>query len=562
MSTDLERDHWDAIVVGSGIGGLVCAGYLAVAGRRVLVLEQHDVAGGNAHVFRRRRKYEFDVGTHYLGDCGEDGLFPAVLRGLGVRDRVRFLPMDNENGFDRIVMPGLTVDVPAGWDNYRDRLVKAIPEEAAAIGAFVDICVRVAEVGRTGLLGGDSMVGLFRKNPDVMRWTRRTLGQLFDHCGLSKRARTLLAAQSGNYGAMPSEIGLSEHVNIMDHYLRGAYYPEGGGAALVAALVEGLEAHGGELRTRCAVDRILIEDGRARGVRLADGRTLSAPLVVSNADYRRTILDLCGGEEHFPAALVAQTREAKMRFPVLSVYVALDVELPHVPNANIWWHGGEDIEGAHAALLAGDMEEIPSLALSFASIKDPGSRAVCPPGHSNFQIMTACPPGPGFWGLEAGPADGGSYRRDAGYTAKKKRITDLVVATAERVIGPFREHITHLEASTSLTHERYIRSSGGTPYGLGHWGGVGRRPDVRTTVEGLYVVGQNTRYGSGVGGVAMGGMACASQILGRQLLAEVYAGAVLGDPARLPERGPDWDPLAVTRGLARRNARGLARVGV
>ncbi|MER6799909.1 phytoene desaturase family protein, partial [Amycolatopsis mediterranei] len=113
--------RWDAIVVGSGIGGLVCAGYLVASGMRVLVLEQHDVAGGNSHVFRRRRAYQFDVGVHYLGDCGPDGLLPRVLSGLGLADRVRFHPMDPD-GFDRIVLPSVTVDVPTGWDRYADRL--------------------------------------------------------------------------------------------------------------------------------------------------------------------------------------------------------------------------------------------------------------------------------------------------------------------------------------------------------------------------------------------------------------------------------------------------------
>ncbi|MEK8104488.1 FAD-dependent oxidoreductase [Micromonospora sp. M12] len=77
----MSERHWDAIVVGAGLGGLVCAAYLAADGRQVLVTEQHDVVGGNSHVFRRRRAYEFDVGVHYLGDCGPDGVLPAILAG-------------------------------------------------------------------------------------------------------------------------------------------------------------------------------------------------------------------------------------------------------------------------------------------------------------------------------------------------------------------------------------------------------------------------------------------------------------------------------------------------
>ncbi|MEU1666374.1 NAD(P)/FAD-dependent oxidoreductase [Streptomyces sparsogenes] len=553
-------DRYDAIIVGSGIGGLVCGGYLAADGRRVLVLEQHDVAGGNAHVFRRRRRYEFDVGTHYLGDCGEDGIIPAILSGLGVGDRVRFRPMDNERGFDRVITPTVTLDVPSGWDNYRDRLKRALPGETAGIDRFIDLAKTTTALSRASLLG-EPVMDLYRASPEVTRWSRRSLGAVFDHCGFSARARTVLAAQFGNYGALPADVGFSVHANLMDHYLRGAYYPEGGGQVLVAALVEALEGYGGELRTRTSVARILVEDDTAVGVELTDGERITAPLVISNADYRRTVLDLCGGEAVFPAPLVSQTRDATMRFPLTAVYVALDTELPDTPNANIWWHADEDLEQAHARMIEEGMREIPQLIFSFASVKDAGAPNVCPPGHSNFQLMTVCPPGHEFWGVDKGPADGEPYRRNAAYVARKKQVTEAMLATAEEVIGPFRDHITHLETATPLTNERYIRASGGTPYGLANWGGVGKRPDVRTGVEGLYVVGQSTRYGSGVGGAATGGMVCASHVLGRRLLAEVHRGAVVGDPSLLPDRGPGWDPLRVSRGRARREAKGLARIG-
>jgi all-trans-retinol 13,14-reductase len=551
---------WDAVVVGAGIGGLVCAAYLAASGRSVLVLEQHDVAGGNSQVFRRRRAYEFDVGVHYIGDCGPDGVLPAILGGVGLRDRLRFLPMDFD-GFDRILLPGLRFDMPAGWDAYRRRLRATLPTEAAGLDTFLDVCAAVGREARESLLSAEELTlgSLLERAPTMVGWGRRTLAELFDHCGLSKRARTVLAAQSPNYGMGPAQATVALHASVTDHYLRGAYYPEGGGQMLAASLIEVIESHGGELRSRCAVERILVEDGRVTGVRLAGGTVVRSALVVSNADYRRTMLDLVGAE-HLPSRLVAKTVNAEMALPLATLYLGLNRELPEQPNANIWWHADDDIDDYYAGL-AGGRTDVRFLFMSFASIKDPGSPTACPDGHTNLQVMTLCPRGYESWGTRRGPADGERYRRDARYQAQKARLTAAMLDAAESVLGPFRDSIAHCEMATPLTHERYTRSTGGTPFGLARWGsGDGARPATRTSVKGLHVVGASTGHGCGISGVAVGGIACAGQILGRRLMAEVHAGAVLADPARLPDRPDGWDPLVVSRGVARRDARGLARI--
>lgn len=552
-------DRWDAIVVGAGIGGLVCAAYLATAGLRVLVVEQHDVAGGNAHVFRRRRAYQFDVGTHYLGDCGADGVLPAILAGLGVADRVDFHPMDPD-GFDRIVTPGVRLDVPTGWSRYGERLAAAMPADTAGLRRFLDICVPVATGIRERLLDPRDHGDLGGMPAAVAGWSRRTLRQLHDHCGLSARARTVLSAQLGNYGSFPADTPVATHVTMLDGYLRGAHYPAGGGQTIVAALVEAIEAHGGVLWTRATVDRITVEAGAVTGVDLADGRTPRAPLVVSNADYRRTVLELCPGA--FPETVAARTSDAEMTLGLATLFVALRGEEP-LPNANIWWWDTEDLADAAARVRSwsdggpgsgsgSDPDAVPFAFLSFSSVKDPVPGSSCPPGQTNFQIMTLCPP----WDGHGGP--GRRYRREPAYLAAKERLTSGLLAAAEQAIGPFRHRILHLEAATPLTQERYTRSTGGTPYGLGRWGRTGLRPDLRTSVEGLYLAGQNTRHGSGIAAVAVSGIACASAILGRRLLPEVHGGTVFANPVLLPGRDADFDPLRVSRGLARRDARGLA----
>lgn len=125
-----------------------------------------------------------------------------------------------------------------------------------------------------------------------------TLAELFDHCALSPAARTVLAAQSLNYGMGPTQTTVSIHAVVIDHYIRSVYFPSDGGQMLAATLTEVIEANGGELRTKSRVDRIQVAGRAVRGVVLSDGTELFAPIVISNADYRRTVLDLVGAE-HF-----------------------------------------------------------------------------------------------------------------------------------------------------------------------------------------------------------------------------------------------------------------------
>ena len=129
-------ERWDAIVIGSGLGGLVTAAYLCAAGTRTLVLEAHYVAGGNTQVFRRKvrgRQYEFDVGVHYIGECGRAGSITRILNGVGLAERVVFRPLDAD-GYSTLHFPDLTFRVPFGWDAYRKRLLETFPNEAGPLG--------------------------------------------------------------------------------------------------------------------------------------------------------------------------------------------------------------------------------------------------------------------------------------------------------------------------------------------------------------------------------------------------------------------------------------------
>lgn len=137
---------WDAIVVGSGIGGLTTAAILAKhAGRRVLVLERHYTAGGFTHSFTRPG-YEWDVGVHYIGQVGErqalHGVFDYVTEG-----RLRWAPLPDV--YDRIFIGDRAYDYVTGTKRFLQRMTDYFPREAHAIQRFVG---KVKDAARAGAM--------------------------------------------------------------------------------------------------------------------------------------------------------------------------------------------------------------------------------------------------------------------------------------------------------------------------------------------------------------------------------------------------------------------------
>jgi phytoene dehydrogenase-like protein len=538
---------FDAIVIGSGLGGLTCAATLCALGRRTLVLERHYVAGGNSQAFRREihgKSYEFDVGVHYIGECGPDGAITRILGSLGMAERVVFRPLDPD-GYSTLVFPDFQFRVPASWDLYRRRLLELFPSEAEALGRVVDVLRRVGEQARRFQRRAFAVDALGREAPDFARWGLRPVTDLFAEHGISQQASAVLLGEQGDYAVRPSRTPTALAAGLTHHYMAGAFYPEGGGQAMASRLVEAIRAYGGEVRTRAPVERVRVEGGRAVGVELAKGGgCIEAPIVVSNADLKRTVQELVG-EEHFQQATIERVRSFRMSLPLFAVYAGLDVDLTasHLPNTNWWIWPSYDIEGLYEQVERGEMPDEKLAYVTVTSLRDPESGHIAPDGYTNLQVMTLVPADYGQWHVDKGPAEGGRYHRDPEYRRRKEALMDELLSAAEGVIPDLRKHVHWKEAATPVTQERFTHSTGGTSYGIefstDQMGPMRMGPE--TDVPGLFLCGASTPSGHGIANVMLSGVRAAEAALGTELLPSVLAGEVLGDPGRLPPLREDWD---------------------
>jgi phytoene dehydrogenase-like protein len=543
---------WDAVIIGSGLGGLSAGAHLAANGKRVLVCEQYDVAGGCSQVFRRKRQWQFDVGLHYVGGV-HTGEIGRVLRGVGLEGRMDWIEMD-PGGFDTLRFPAHEIRVPKGWENYTERLLAAFPDERERVAKCLRILQGVAEQLREVDLPKSKLDYLrfpFRAGK-VVAWGLRPLDDLFDHCSLSAESRAVIVAQSGDYAAPPSRTPVALHAGLLDHYLdEGAYYLRGGGQTLAAHLLDVIHTHGGRVRTHARVEHIAVECGRARGVRLATGEDVRAGVVISTADIKQTYLRLLDR-----TAVSPQWRERvagfRMATPLFCVYLGLDRDLREtMPRTNYWCHPDYDPEGAYAVAGSGTISERPPVYITSASVKDPDGNGHAPPGCSTLELMTWTTPSTEAWGVPGIDPAGDRYSKDAAYRQAKAALAERLVDVAEDVLGDLRPHIRWQEAATPLTHERYTLSSEGSSYGieLATDQTGPRRPAPRTPVAGLFLAGASARRGHGIVGALAGGRDAAAEVLGRDLRAEVDRGAVFADTDRLTAGGPDFDALAACRRL-------------
>jgi phytoene dehydrogenase-like protein len=503
--THEEVDDLDVIIVGSGIGGLTAGALLTKLGRRVLVVEKHYNFGGCATVFHRvGNAYEFDVGVHHIGDCGPNGVVPRILRWLGIDDLT--WTEQEPSGHDRFVFPDLTVKFPKGMGEFRRNLIEAFPAERAGIDRFLNFVAGVGDV----ISVRDSPWRLLMVLPQLLTLLRKqnaTLGEFLSECTQDIRLQAVLAAQLGIYHLPPSRSSLVCHAAVVGHWLHGSYTPQGGGQILSDRLLDVIEEGGGRILLRTSVNKILLEKGRAVGVELSNKRQGKfkrfARNVVSNADYKRTLLSLVG-REHLPAGEAERVEKLEMSTGMFVVYLGIkrDLSKEGMANCNIRLFPDYDLESNYKVIAQGGFPERPHLYFSNATLRSPHDPKVAPPGITNLQLMTAAPSSLESWGITRAELDSGGYRENPTYLETKGMFAARVIAEAERLFPNLARDIVYQETSTPISTERFIAAENGTSYGLAATPSqfLMRRPGARTSINNLFTCGASGRTGLGVFG--------------------------------------------------------------
>lgn len=498
---------FDAIVIGSGIGSLTTAALLAKErGMRVLVLEKHFNVGGQTHEFKRKGKYEFDVGLHYIGGM-DKGSGKAVFDYL-TEGRLHWQKMPDE--FEKFVYPDMEFNVPSDGKLYCQRLVERFPAERAAIEQYFRDVKTAAGWYSMGHLG-DALPAVLRPLLKLaFRWkgglAALTVEAYLERHFRDPRLKALLASQWGDYGLPPCHAAFGMHALIVTHYWRGAWYPVGGAKQIARAIIPVIERSGGQVLSGKAVSEILVERGRATGVRtvatLKPNRPpvdYAAPVVISGAGAVNTYLKLL--PRHVDIPFGDRLRQLPPGTSAISVYLGLKASPATlgIRGENHWVYSGYDHNRA-----AADTSFTQGYYLSFASLKNPQARS-----HT-AEIIAFAP-----YDRFAQWADGRWKKRGDGYERLKQDIARQLIDQVERRIPGFATLVDYIDVSTPLTMEHFQGNPRGEFYGLPATPERLFQPwtSAKTPVRNLYLTGGDV-MSPGVVGAMIGGVKTAGALMG------------------------------------------------
>jgi all-trans-retinol 13,14-reductase len=511
--------NYDAIIIGSGMGGLTTAAFLSELGWKVCVLEQHYTAGGYTHSFERHG-YEWDPGVHYIGDVGADTrnkrMFDFVSEG-----RLKWAPMDDE--YDRFYIGDKVFSAVAGKRQFRNNLVQSFPDEEQAIDRYLVLLKRAGKAS--------TAFGLERSLPAWQRtlmwpylrylkpgWLYRNTYDVLSELTDNQDLIATICGQWGDMGLPPRRSVFMVHAMIARHYLHGGYYPVGGSWQIANSIIPKIQKAGGEVFTYASVEKIVVENGKVAGVDMSDGHRIDCNCVISSAGASNTFGRLLPEDVVRKAGYTRLLPRVQPSFAHLGVYIGLrhTAEELGIPKTNFWIYPSNDYDAAVEKFLENDDAEFPVVYISFPSAKDPDYQNRHP-GTATIEIVA---PAPFKWFEKWHGSTWG--KRGEEYETFKAELGERLLEYVYDKLPQVKGKVDYYEVSTPQSTNWFSAYQYGELYGLDHtaerlkqhWLGP------RTPIKGLWMTGQDTLT-CGVTGAMMSGMLTTMAMVGMRKMGPV-----------------------------------------
>ena len=482
----------DVVIIGGGLGGLLCGYILCKHGFGVVVLEKNAVIGGCLQSFRRNGVL-FDTGMHYIGSMDEGQLLHRFWKYLGLLDQVKLRKLD-EQAFDIISYGGQRYPSAMGYENYVERLVSFFPKERKALQNYVDTLYKVSTSSPVSRL--EEVEHTF---PLEIEYVKTSASDYISHLTADPVLQNVLAGNVPLYAGVREKTPFYIHAFLHNSYIQSAYRIVGGGQSVADGLVDSIRAMGGEVWTQSEVVRFVGSEQVMSGVELKDGRYVEGKYFISAVHPQAMAGMLC--EAMVKRSFCRRIRNLENTIAGFTVYLGFKPEEVPYFNSNYFHYEVEDI------WTCGDYtgREWPRGYLYMHQAPENGgdySESALIISYMRYEEVRK------WQGTRVG------HRGEAYQEFKERRALQLIEALSREFPG-IKDKIAFYNVSTPLTYENYTATVEGGMYGILRdvnsllQAGVAQRSHIPN----LYLTGQNTNS-HGMLGVTNGAMLTCAELLG------------------------------------------------
>ncbi|MGJ8744088.1 phytoene desaturase family protein [Polaribacter sp.] len=506
FTTSTDFSMYDHIIIGSGIGGLTAASWLAKAGKKVAVLERHYVPGGFTHSFKRKKGFQWDVGVHYVGNMNKKdsllGLFNFITDNKLAWEFIGDV-------YDVVYIGDKKFEIKAGKENFRKQLIEYFPKEEQAINKYITLIEKANKRGTLFFFEktfepwlSDTLGRIIRKR--YTKYSQKTTWNVLSELTENKLLIAVLCGQCGNYGLSPKYSSFALHAMVISHFMEGGYYPIGGADQISHNIIDQLTKLGSNVFINADVQKIITNNNKVTGIKVND-TIINCTSVISNVGVNNTFNYLLSKKDKLQCKF--NLKDVKPAIGHLCLYVGLDKSSSelNLPKHNIWYYANEN---TNELIEKTTLSEAPNkfAYLSFPSAKDPKWDS------KHKATIQAISFGHYHWFSEY--ENQPWMKRELAYKTLKDNFETSMLQRLYQLFPQLKGHVIVTEVSTPLSTKHFSNYKHEDIYGLEH---TPKRLTLsflrpKTKIKGLKLVGQDITM-VGIAAAMFSGVLCATTIL-------------------------------------------------
>jgi len=493
-------NSFDIVIIGSGMGGLLCADILSREGYKVCVLEKNKQIGGCLQTYVRDRAI-FDSGVHYLGGLGEGQNLYQIFKYLGIMDKLKLQKME-EDVFDKIIIENDDKEYvyAQGYENFIRHLLKDFPAEEAALRVY---CDKIKEVCSKFPLYNLRSGGSINEKNSVLELDTRAF---IESVTADKKLQAVLAGNNMLYVLQSGKTPFYVHAMILNSYIESSWKCIDGGSAIGKLMARNIREHGGVIHRNTEVTKIVVEGKEVKSVELADGSHIYAKQFISNMHPART-LELTDTNliNHAYRNRIKGLQNSIGGF-VINIVLKKDA-FKYVKH-NYYYH-----KDGHVWNLTDHTDQnwplCYALFFSASSKATEYAESVTLLAYMRYDEVKK-------WDKTFNTVSAEQSRGEE-YEAFKKQKAEVFLDCVEEKFPGLRSAIKEYYTATPLSYRDYIGNEDGTMYGVekDYKNPLKTFISPRTKLPNLYLTGQNLNL-HGILGAAMSGLVTCTAFMGNE----------------------------------------------